>query len=98
VNGLFEESRVLRQYLGKLVRVYASEVLNKDRAAALVPDRASLRHLLRKISKLDVDEYPAVGSGTELRFSSSGLNGSALVVKDRLLHMVLLRKSNGRLF
>ena len=92
---LFEDTSVFSQYASKLIRAYASEVLGKDSMAAAVPDRMSVRSLLRRISKLDIDEYPAVGSGTELRFSANGLNGSALAVNDRLLHMVMLRKTNG---
>lgn len=59
--------------------------------AASVPDRFEVKRLFRQITDSTIDAYPAVGSGTELRFSTSGLNGSALVAKDRLVHMVMLR-------
>jgi hypothetical protein len=93
---LFEETGVFGQFIGKLIRAYASEAIGKDRVVTAVPDRTDVRHLLRKILRVQVDEYPAVGSGTELRFSAGRLNGTALAVKERLLHMVLLTRARRR--
>ncbi len=87
---LFEDESVYRQYAPKLVRAYASEVLGRDAMAASVPDRFEVKRLLRRLTEADVDAYPAVGDGTELRFRVKRLNGSALIAKDRLLHVVLL--------
>ena len=39
---------------------------------------------------------PSVGSGKELRFDLGRLNGSALEVDDRLLHLVLLKNRRRR--
>jgi hypothetical protein len=36
-------------------------------------------------------QYNAIGSARELRFRLGSLNGPALEVDERLLHMVLLR-------
>ena len=60
----------------------------------MVPDRAALRQLLSKVSRIRCDEYEAVGSGKELRFKTGRLNGSALEVDGRFLHMVLLRNNS----
>ena len=87
---LFEDESVYRQYAPKLIRAYASEILGRDTMASSVPDRFEVRHLLRKMAESEVDAYPAVGNGTELRFKMKGLNGSALVARERLLHVVLL--------
>ncbi len=92
---LFEEPGIYSEYSSKLIRAYASEVLGKDSMAASVPDRFEVRRLLREFTESDVDAYPAVGHGTELRFSIKGLTGSALVANDRLVHLVMLRKTNG---
>ncbi len=93
---LFEDTSVFNQFFDKLIRAYAAEVVNDDRIATMVPDRKALKHLLRKISRIKCDEYEAVGSGKELRFKIGQLNGSALKVDGRLLHIVLLRQANGR--
>ncbi len=65
-----------------------------DRIATVVPDKEGVHHLLHKIAHAQCDEYEAVGSGKELRFKVGQLNGSALEVDGRLLHMVLLRNSS----
>ena len=93
---MFEDTSVFDQFFNKLIRAYAAEVVNEDRIATMVPERHSLEALLGKISRLRCDEYEAVGSGKELRFRTGRLNGSALNVDGRLLHMVLLRKFRGR--
>ncbi len=92
---MFEDTSVFDQFFHKLIRAYAAEVVNDDKIATMVPDRGALNQLLRKVSHLKCEEYEAVGSGKELRFKTGHLNGSALEVDGRLLHMVLLR-SNSR--
>ncbi len=93
---LFESPEVFSQYFDRLIRAYAAEVVGSQAVATVVPDRYSVRHLLRRISRADIDVYDAVGNGQELRFSQSQLNGAALVVDDRLLHMVMLRRKSDR--
>ena len=63
----------------------------KEARAAPIPERFDVRRMLVNIGKLDVDACEAIGNGTELRFSMKGLHGSALLAKDRLLRMVMLR-------
>ena len=91
---MFEDTGVFNQFFDKLIRAYAAEVVNDDRITTMVPDRGSLDQLLRKVSQIKCDEYDAVGSGKELRFKTGRLNGSALEVDGRLLHMVLLRNNS----
>ena len=91
---MFEDTSVFNQFFHKLVRAYAAEVVNDDRITTMVPDRAALRQLLSKLSRIPCDEYDAVGSGKELRFKTGRLNGSALEVDGRLLHAVLLRNNS----
>ena len=93
---LFEETGVLAEFLPKLVRSYAAEVLGRDGVATTVPDRVAVRTLLRKLRDADLDKYAAVGKGTELRFSLGRLHGSALAVGERLIHLVLLRNKGRR--
>ena len=95
---LFEDTSVFDQFFDKLIRAYAAEVVNDDRIATMVPDRKALKQLLRKISRIKCDEYEAVGSGKELRFSTGQLNGSALEVDGRMLHMVLLRDNSRTMY
>ena len=89
---MFEDTSVFNQFFQKLIRAYAAEVVNEDKIATMVPDRDALHQLLRKVSRIKCDEYEAVGSGKELRFKTGQLNGSALEVDGRLLHVVMLRQ------
>ena len=91
---MFEDTSVFNQFFQKLVRAYAAEVVMDDRIATVVPDKDGVHHLLSKIAQVKCDEYEAVGSGKELRFKTGQLNGSALEVDGRLLHMVLLTNNS----
>ena len=62
----------------------------------MVPDKAALEDLLRRVGSMPHEEYAAVGSGKELRFDLGSLTGSALKVDGRLLHFVMLGKASGR--
>jgi len=93
---MFENTDVFNQFFHKLVRAYAAEVVNDDKIATMVPDRGALTQLLGKVAHLKCEEYEAVGSGKELRFKTGQLNGSALEVDGRLLHMVALRDNARR--
>ncbi len=91
---LFESPGVLGQFLPRLIRSYAAEVLGNELRAAIVPDSSRVRSLLRKICRADLDEYAAVGKGKELRFSLKRLDGAALMVGERLIHLVSLARRN----
>ena len=93
---MFEDTSVFNQFFHKLIRAYAAEVVNDDRIATVVPDKEGVHQLLHKVSHIKCDEYEAVGSGKELRFKTGKLNGSALEVDGRLLHMVLLKESSAQ--
>ena len=88
---LFEDSGVFHQFFEKLVRAYAAEVVFESKIATMVPDKTALEDLLHRVATTRWDEYPAVGSGKELRTKMGQLNGSALDVDGRLLHLAVLR-------
>jgi hypothetical protein len=91
---MFEDAGVFNQFFEKLLRAYAAEVVFESKIATMVPDKGALEDLLDRVAKSRWDEYPAVGSGKELRFKLGELNGSALDVDGRLLHLVLLRNTS----
>jgi hypothetical protein len=87
----FEDPTVFGQFFDKLMRAYAAEVVLENRIVTMVPDKQALEDLLHRVAASQWDEYPAVGSGKELRTRMGRLNGSALDVDGRLLHMAVLR-------
>ena len=92
---MFEDPGVFHQFFHKLIRAYAAEVVHEHKVATMVPDKDALKGLLNRIASSRWDEYPAVGSGKELRTHIGALNGAALDVDGRLLHMAVLR-NHGR--
>jgi hypothetical protein len=91
---LFEETGVFSQFFERLIRAYAAEVVDEDSLVTQVPNAGAVKTLLDKVARLDCEAYDAVGSGKELRFKTGRLNGAALEVEGRLLHMVLLSGSS----
>ena len=93
---LFESTDVFEQFFEKLVMAYAAEVVHHNTIATMVPDKAALEELLLRIADTAPYRFDAVGSGTEQRFDFGRLNGSALEVDGRLLHLVMLKDRRGR--
>jgi hypothetical protein len=93
---VFEDPGVFHQYFDRMVRAYAAEVLADERIATVVPDARALEELLQRIATSRWADYPAVGSGRELRTRIGKLHGSALDVDGRLLHMAVLGNPSRR--
>ena len=64
---------------------YAAEGLGRDAS----PGAPDVRALLARIAALPIEEAPAVGLGHELRIAAQGAAGAALVVDDRLAHLMV---------
>jgi len=90
---MFEEPNIMRQFFSKLMLSYAAEVVARPFRASVVLEPKKIRSLLKRIGEAKYDRYPAVGEGEEYRFTVGSLQGTALLVDDRLVHMVALRKS-----
>jgi len=88
---MFQDPGVFHQFFDKLIRAYAAEVVHEHKVATMVPDKEALKDLLHRIASSRWDEYPAVGSGKELRARAGALNRAALDVDGRLLHVAVLR-------
>ncbi len=88
---LFGDETVFDQFFDRLIRSCAAEVVNVERKAALVPDRADVRAALKDVGEAEAERFDAVGSGEEWRFTAGQLSGASLVVDGRMLHLVALR-------
>src|SRR5207249_3998616 len=64
---------------------YAAEGLGREAQ----PGASDVRALLARIAALTVEEAPAVGLGHELRIAAQDAAGAALVVEDRLAHLMV---------
>ena len=93
---MFEEPNIMRQFFPKLMLSYAAEVVARPLRSTVVPDSESIRSLLKRFGEAKYDRYTAVGQGEEYRFSMGALQGTALLVGERLVHLVALRKGRQR--
>ncbi len=64
---------------------YAAEGLGRDAS----PGAPDVRALLARIAALPIEEAPAVGLGHELRIAAQDAAGAALLVDDRLAHLMV---------
>jgi hypothetical protein len=94
---LFDDAGTLRKLLPKLVRSYAVDAIDMANGSApserdrRTPVRTTIAHLvpgfLAAIAAASQQRAAAVGLGEDVRVSSSGLVGAALVVDGQVLHL-----------
>ncbi len=93
-GDLFASSDTLRRTLPKLVRSFALEAIATGPAATM-PSATGVRDFLRAAGDVAMREYPAVGLGTDVRITSPGIAGAALVVDHHPVHVTLFRVYEG---
>jgi hypothetical protein len=77
----------------KLVRSYALEGLLESKQQAPAPDAivTQARKFLEEITAADEQQFPSIGHGTDHRFKSKILAGTALVHEKEVIHAALFR-------
>ena len=87
---LFDAPSTLPRLLPKLVRAVAVDALDADVRPGdtkASTDQPSVESFLAAALEASVRESPAVGVGTDLRFTAPGLTGAALVDDGRVVHL-----------
>lgn len=84
---LFDNPTTLSKLMPKLVRSYALDAIDEGTEGATATRAPDARHFLESVMAADESVHPALGEGEDIRFSSPGLAGAALKVKDRILHL-----------
>lgn len=77
---LFDSAEVFAKVLAKLVGSYAMDAIEE-------PDEAAVRDFLSRIGGSDLQSFPAVGEGQDLRLHGRGISGGALLADGRLVHL-----------
>ena len=77
--------RTFARAFGRLLRGYAFEALEWEEDGTR-PGVAAANRFLAAMIDAQREEHPAVGAGTDVRFSSSALLGYALVHEESVLH------------
>jgi hypothetical protein len=103
VNGrvrgleLFEDSSVYRTVVGKLVRSYALDALERlnEQEKDAAPDSATVDAFLEEVGAATESRFPGVGLGETIRLESSAVVGSGLALGDQLLHLAAFATRDG---
>jgi hypothetical protein len=72
----------------KLIRSYAMDAASEP-SAPVVRDRAI--RLLNRVAGANVEGFPAVALGENLRFTGNGVAGAALLLDDEVVHVSVFR-------
>jgi hypothetical protein len=95
---IFDQSRTLKRLFAKLVKSYALDAIEKHRTGPeLVPDRDDARHFLQLVLEpgVSIHDYQSPGEGRDVRITSRRINGAALVVAQRAVHVSLFAPEKG---
>lgn len=83
---LFDAPETMRKLLPKLVRAVAVDALDAD-GAEQPTSASSIEVFLGAIAAASVHGAPAVGVGRDLRLTSPGVTGAALIDQDSIVHL-----------
>ncbi|MEA3413051.1 MAG: DUF6569 family protein [Pseudomonadota bacterium] len=101
VNGrivgldLFDSPATLSALLNKLVESYALDALDEAGREAASVGADEPQSFLSATSNADIESFPAVGEGEDLRLRGGRLSGGALVKDDRVVHLCVFRVPGG---
>lgn len=73
----------------KLIKSYAMDALLKGSNKTSETDKAVAQAFIDDISECEVNEYPSVGHGRDVRFEGRGMFGSALMYRGGLVHLAM---------
>ena len=84
---LFDCDETLADMLPKLIRSYAIDAIETVEAHRRNPSGVSADAFIQHLARAEVETYPAVGLGTEVRMSAPGVVAGGLVTEKRVVHL-----------
>jgi hypothetical protein len=85
---IFDRTATCEKLAAKVLAGYALEALSDHSATAFrVPPPGAVRRLLADLGHGEIQSYPALGAGTDLRFSGRDCVGGGLFVDEALVHL-----------
>jgi len=88
---LFDSAATLRKFLPKLVRSYALDAIDAETERAGAHSKKEAGIFLKAVAGAEVQSFPAVGEGEDLRLSGEHLAGGALAARGRVVHLCAFR-------
>ena len=86
---IFDQASTCEKLSGKVLAGYALEAISEGHAehAFKVPTAEAVKRLLADLVSGEIQSYPALGAGSDLRFSGRDSVGGGLLVDGVLLHL-----------
>jgi hypothetical protein len=84
---LFDCRQTFADMLPKLIRSYAIDALQSVASHRQNPSAVSADAFISRLLRAEVETYPAVGEGTEVRITAPGVIAGGLVAENRLVHL-----------
>ncbi len=88
---LFDSAETLKKLFPKLLNSYGLDALDRARSRPSKRTKgcsqADVEAFLKSVQEAKTEEFPAVGEGVDIRFSGSNMNGAALAVNNRIVHL-----------
>ena len=91
---LFDAKDTLQKMLPKLTRSFAIDALETATSTTGEVDLLQASQFLDRIANAQVDSYPGVGVGEDIRLSAAMVAGGGLVFEDKLIHLAAFCISN----
>jgi len=97
---LFDRRSTLAAMLPKLVRSYAIDAMENEGEEGTRAKKRDANAFLAKLAEAEIQDYGAVGLGSDIRLASPGVVGGGLVVDGHLMHLAAFvsnpESGNGR--
>jgi len=84
---LFDSAQTLAALLPKLVESSALDAVDAGQADGRNSDRAAAQRFLDRVTEAELQRFPAIGEGEDLRLVSPAVAGGALLAEARLVHL-----------
>jgi len=93
---LFDSAATLRRLLPKLVRSFAVDAIDPRYQGGGRAQRELVLDLIERLRQAKRSVFPAIGEGENVRIDDLGLTASALVARERVVHLTAYSPVAGR--
>jgi flavodoxin len=84
---LFDSTATFRRFMAKLVRSYAIDAIEEQKANSQPPGDELARKFIEDVKSAALQRFRAIGEGEDLRIESETITGGALYAGERVVHL-----------
>ncbi len=85
--GVFDFTQTLWAFFPKLLRAAALDAISFFTPESTPISLGAVQDFVQRVAHAESQVYPAVGEGEDVRFRAAGIIGSALVARERMVHL-----------